>query len=93
MISKEIESAVDQVIREEYGGCRPHLDNPCILKARIKDKVFQVFVVGKWRPMMYYGPKGKIPSKKLQEQAVRTIRCNTGKTFEGKEVIFNWVKE
>ena len=30
-----MEQIVKDVIREEYGGCNPDTDNPCILKARV----------------------------------------------------------
>lgn len=81
---KEIIGAIyDKIIKEEYG-CDPSKDNPCILKARVtklydnsKMRYLQVFVVGKWRVGVPVGCKGMPSNKKIQE-AIRTVRINTG---------------
>lgn len=88
-MEKEFETILNRVVREEYGGCDPSTDNPCHLKARTRDGMIQVFVVGKWRFAANAGRKYP-PSKAMQNRAERTIRINTGKTFQGKDITFIW---
>jgi len=106
-MKQTVEQLVDDVIRKEYGGCHPKEDPFCILKARVvhnpPDHYIQVFVVGKWRSMRYYGGRGYIvKSKKILWDMERTVRINTGShrdgkfysgcgTFAGKRIIFEWV--
>jgi len=84
-----IGDAVDRITREEYGGCHPGQDDPCVLKAKVRDGLIQVFCVGKWR---WVGGAGKKypPSKMMQNRAEKTLRMNTGKTFQGRRIQFNW---
>lgn len=106
-IEDAAKSILDRIMLEEYGGCDPRRDDPCYLKARIKDRVIEVFVVGKWRGIRHinstlYEPK----SKKIIDEVIRTVRINTGSrpvvpgskelkggTFEGKTIILKWQKE
>jgi len=84
-----IEATLDKIVKEEYGGCDPRTDNPCILKARVRDKLIQAFCVGKWR---YIGSAGSKypPSRMMQRRAIATLRCNTGDTFKDRIIRFDW---
>lgn len=83
MNDETMKGILDNVIKEEYGGCDPRHDAVCVLKARVihdpPDHRIEVFVVGKWRPIRYYGGVGYIvTNKKILAEMERTIRINTG---------------
>ena len=87
-----------KITLEEYGGCNPYTDNPCVLKAMVSDgkegygaRILYVWVVGKWRPVGRTGWQG-LPSNKVITEAIQRIRINTGKTFEGKEIMLQFIK-
>ena len=106
-MKQTVEQLVDDVIRKEYGGCHPKEDPFCILKARVvhnpPDHYIQVFIVGKWRAVRYYGGRGYIvKNKDVLYEIERHVRMNTGShtdmrydlskgTFAGKRIIFEWV--
>ena len=94
-----------KVILDEYGGCDPRTDNPCILKARVSKQyhTIEVFVVGKWRIVRgYWGSKYVITNKKILADMERVVRINTGSstnfkydpsvgTFHGKDIRFDFI--
>jgi hypothetical protein len=100
-----LDSILDKVVLEEYGGCNPRVDNPCILKARVskQHRTIEVFVVGKWRVVRgYWGSKYVITNKKILADMEKTVRINTGShvhsgydpsvgTFHGKEIRFDFI--
>lgn len=86
-----IEQQLDKTIREEFGGCNPNVDNPCKLKVRIKDKIIEVFCVGKWRGIRYYGILNKRPSNDVMERVEWVVRLDSGDTFEGRKIEWVWV--
>jgi len=53
------------------------------LKARVKDRAIQIFVVGKWRGVRYYPmPDGYIcRNKKIIAECIRTVWLNTGRVI------------
>jgi hypothetical protein len=79
-----IDAIVEKVMREEYGGCNPLVDEVCQLKARVHRVVgvmrrIEVFVVGKWRVVRgYWGSKYVITNKKILADMEKTVRINTG---------------
>jgi hypothetical protein len=103
-----IKAIAEKVMREEYGGCNPLVDEVCQLKARVHRvagvmRRIEVFVVGKWRGIRYYGGTLDAPkSKKILDEIERTVRINTGShlnhrgfdptkgTFAGKKIVFVW---
>lgn len=83
-----IEKMVDDIIGEEYGGCHPDRDNPCILKAVVSDgkegygaRIIYVWVVGKWRSSGRTGWRG-LPSNKAITEAIMSIRQCTGSKYD-----------
>lgn len=103
-----MKALVDHQIRKEYGGCHPVEDPFCVLKARVvhdpPDHYIEVFVVGKWRSIRYYGGFGKyvVTNKKILAEMDRSVRMNTGSynsqgfdptrgTFAGKKILFEWI--
>lgn len=86
----DFDSIVDHVIRDEYGGCHPGKDDPCVLHAKCEDGIVYVFVVGKWRGVARCSKKSVVPSRKVIREAIKTVRTNTGETFAGKEVILKF---
>lgn len=81
---EHISDILTRVIKEEFGGCDPREDNPCKIQARVSDGAIYVFAVGKWRPASRAGRKYP-PSKRMQNKAILTLRCNTGgKGFQYK---------
>ena len=90
---------ITKIVKEEYGGCDPSTDNPCILKAMVSDgkketykgRRIYVWVVGSWRCVGRTGWKG-LPSNKAITEAIQTIRLNSGKTFNGKEIMLQFEK-
>jgi hypothetical protein len=93
---EQIQKVVDDVIREEYGGCHPFFDNPCKIKIRVHReppwyRCIEYFVVGKWRAPRYYGGnKDVVTNKTIMKEVEKILRCNTGKTFEGKKIEWDW---
>lgn len=91
-------SIIEKIVKEEYGGCDPSKDNPCILKAVVSDgkegygyPIIYIWVVGKWRQAGRTGFNG-LPSNKAVTSAIQRIRTNTGTTFEGKEIMLQFIK-
>lgn len=79
---------IDKIVGEEYGGCHPDRDNPCVLKAVVSDgkegygaRMLYVWVVGKWRCVGRTGYRG-LPSNKVVTEAIQRIRINTGSKLD-----------
>lgn len=82
------------------------VEEVCQLKARVvhdpPNHFIEVFVVGKWRPVRYYGGRGYVvKNKDVLYEIERTVRINTGShtdckldlskgTFAGKKIVFVW---
>lgn len=90
----DVGSILDRIVKEEYGGCDPRKDNPCKIQARVSEGAIYVFAVGKWRGVSRAGYKYP-PTKAMQGLARKTLRTNTGSTFNGKkiELVFLPTKE
>lgn len=84
---EHIGSILNRIIKEEFGGCDPRTDNPCKIHARVSEGFIYAFAVGKWRPMAGAG-RNYPPSPLMQKRAEKTLRMNTGTTFEGKKIEF-----
>lgn len=84
---EHIGTILDRIIKEEFGGCDPRKDDPCKIQARVSDNSIYAFAVGKWRWMSGAGAKYP-PTDFMQRKAERTLRLNTGGTFDGKVIEF-----
>jgi len=51
------------------------------LKARVRNRTIEIFVIGKWRGVRYYPmPDGAtVKNKKIIEECVQTVWLNTGR--------------
>ncbi len=92
---KTIENVIENVVKSEYGGRNVFTDSKIILKARVSNRMIEVFVVGKWRPQRYYGGSGKNPSKKIVDEVKHSVMVNTGwnksDRMKDKEMEFEWI--
>jgi hypothetical protein len=92
LTTNEIEDTFTEVLKSEYGGHDPRLPGPIFLNARIKEKVIEIFIVGKWRPVRHY-PYNKIPSAKILNEVREKLVTNTGgeKSFlKNRSIVFKW---
>ena len=73
-----IETMIDKIYRQEFGGHHPGIDNPVKFRAKIEDNIIWVYAVGKWRPILEYKPKREIPSNRIQMKVIRAVTANCG---------------
>jgi hypothetical protein len=80
---------VDNLLKEDYG-ITPGSEI-IELKARLRDHIIEVYVVGKWRGIRRYDIPGRLPSVRIMADVERSIRSNTGKIYKPCDVFkFNW---
>lgn len=92
-----INNMIDKIIRAENRGCNPYTDDIIKLNARCNENCVEVFITGKWRPLLRcQNFTTEIRNKNRLAAMKSIIRTNTGwgkdEKLLAKEIQFTWVK-